>query len=186
MTTHFLTTPAWTWVNDPTGTSGSKAIVYSNQYINVDDTNKYSALMNTGSTWSGKSLYTVACIEYNCEGGIRIDDASNNILEFYLEYESAGKIKVMKRSTVSGTPTETALVTGLPIGYWGLLMYFSGIAGTGTFGMYLFKETSRATSLVSWTGLTGLTQSRYGIFSAKADNGTTRGAMFDWLHTDVT
>jgi hypothetical protein len=185
MTTHFLAVPAWTWVNDPTGTSGEKGIAASCLNINADDTNKYSALMKTATTFSNRALYTIVAVEYNAEGGVRIDDGTNNnVIEFYIEYVSAGVVRCMKRATVGGTPTETTLCAALPMGFWGLYIVCS--TTTGTYGLYLFKDNRYITMLASWTtGLTGLTNARYGIFSAKSDNGTERGAWFDWLYTNI-
>lgn len=175
--THFDADPSWTWMNDPTGTNGTKTFGNSIFRIQADDTLAKCFYYQTGN-FSGKTIMLMGQISYNCESGIRIDDGTdNNYWELYLEYESAGKTRVYQRvRTGGGSPTETALITGLPTEKMGLLLAHGG---TIAYLYFAIENIAAATFISAFTEISPTSSWRYGIFATKFDAGGSRSAFWD-------
>lgn len=179
---------AWIWVNDPTGAGGDKAIAQSNVHFQAMNTLVKSIFYESVTNWLGNSAYMYLCGEFNFECGLRIDDGTNNNYnELYLEYESGGKVRVYQRTVVGGgAAVETARVTGLPHGYWGLRWFFNGAAGNWGWYGYLFRENSNAQAFLGGPSALAWTPTRHGLFFTKNDSGPGRGAYVDWWADGIT
>jgi len=177
---HFNSDPSWTWWNDPTGTNGVKVFGNSHFTLQADDTLAKAFYYQTGTTTS-RDIHTMLYVSFQAEGGLRVDDGTdNNYVELYLEYESAGKMRVVsRRRSGGGSPVETNQITGLSFQKYylrmvnsstNMLLYFGNDYVTGYSQVYMGAESLPFTASSS---------DRYGIFATKAGAGSSRAAIFD-------